>query len=109
MTAAPEVKRKDNGGRGRVLPDGYGRASRGRGKLWLSPVRTVTRRRGSFGLLSSAQPRSNHEAGPPGAAADVHGLLLACDPAQQQPLPQQEAAQGAARGGDQQAEARRVS
>lgn len=37
-----EVKQKYNGGTEWMLPDGYGRASRGWGKLWLSLVQTVT-------------------------------------------------------------------
>lgn len=37
-----EVQQKYNGGTEWMLPDGYGRASRGWGKLWLSLVQTVT-------------------------------------------------------------------
>lgn len=61
------------------------------------------------GFLSSTQLQFNHEGGPPGTETDVHGLVLAGHPAQQQPLPKQEEAQGAARRRDHQTDAWRVS
>lgn len=104
-----KVKQKDNGGTEWMLLDGYGRSSRGRGKLWLSLVQTVTHPGGPFGFLSFTQLQFNHEGGPPGIKTDVHGLVLACHPAQQQPLPKQEEAQGAVRRRDHQTKAWRVS
>lgn len=92
-----------------MLLAGYGRARRGWGQLWLSLVRTVTHRGGPFGFLSPTQLQLNHEGGPPGVKTDVHGLVLACHPAQQQSLPKQEEAQGPVRWRDHQTKARRVS
>lgn len=88
--------------------DGSRHAGRGRGQLWLSPLQTVTRPGGPFGFLSSTLLQLNHEGGPPGFKTDVHGLVLACHPAQQQSLPKQEEAQGAVRRRDHQAKAWRV-
>ena len=49
---------------------------------------------GTFGFLSSLLPQPNHESGPPGLQTDVLGMVVACHPAQQQPLPEQEETQG---------------
>lgn len=63
---------------------------------------------GTSGFLSSFQPQLNHESGPPGLKTDVLGVVVACHPAQQQPLPEQEEAQGALRRGEHQTKAWRV-
>lgn len=64
---------------------------------------------GTFGFLSSFQPQLNHESGPPGLKTDVLGLVVACHPAQQQPLPEQEETQGAVRRREHQTKTWRVS
>lgn len=102
-----EERQKNNGGTEWALVDGSRHAVRGRGQLWLSPLQTVTRPGGPFGFLITLL-QLNHEGGPPGFKTDVHGLVLACHPAQQQSLPKQEEAQGAVRWRDHQAKARRV-
>lgn len=88
---------------------GHGRASRGTGAAVAFPGRDTDAVGGTFGFLSSFQSQPNHESGPPGLKTDVLGLVVACHPAQQQPLPQQEEAQGALRRREHQTEARRVS
>lgn len=64
---------------------------------------------GTFGFLSSFQPQPKHESGPPGLQTDVLGLVLACHPAQRQPLCEQEETQGDVRRREHQTEAWRVS
>ena len=64
---------------------------------------------GTFGFLSSFQPQPNHESGPPGLQTDVLGLVLACHPAQRQPLREQEETQGDVRRREHQTETWRVS
>lgn len=65
---------------------------------------------GTLWFLSSLQPLLNHESGPPGPQTDVLGLVVACHPAQQQPLPKQEETQGYVRWREHQTKAwRRVS
>lgn len=64
---------------------------------------------GTFGFLSSFQLQLNHESGPPGLKTDVLGLVVACHPAQQQQLPEQEETQGAVRRREHQTKAWRVS
>lgn len=73
------------------------------------PGRDIDAVGGTFGFLSSFQPQPNHESGPPGLQTDVLGLVVACHPAQQQPLPEQEETQGDVRGREHQAKAWRVS
>lgn len=63
---------------------------------------------GTFRFLSSFQSQLNHESGPPGLKTDVLGLVVACDPAQQQQLPKQEETQRAVRWREHQTEAWRV-
>lgn len=85
----------------------YGYASRGQGRLWLSLGWTLTQRRGTSGFLFLLQ--HNHEGGPPGLKTHVLGLVVACHPAQQQPLPEEEETQGAVRWREHQTKAWRVS
>lgn len=64
---------------------------------------------GTFGVLSSFQLQLNHESSPPGLKTDVLGVVVACYPPQQQPLPKQEETQGAVCGRERQTKAWRVS
>lgn len=82
---------------------GHGRTSRGQRPLSTDTVG------GTLGFLSSLLPQLNHESGPPGPQTDVLGLVVACHPARQQPLHEQEETQGYVCRREDQAKAWRVS